>query len=91
MSYSKYSRSYIKKVMENPLPKLEEDERIYLNVPYMAKDFAQACNCGFDRQRKLWFAGCRNSHIKVLVDFYGINESTSSKARELLKERLEEL
>lgn len=34
-------RKYWQKKLEDPLPKLPEDERIYLNVPYMARDFAK--------------------------------------------------
>lgn len=55
MRYEQYKAKYWKKKMENPLPPLPEDERIYLNVPYMARDFARYSHCGFDPDRKLWF------------------------------------
>lgn len=36
MNYNQARAKYWKKKIENPLPPLPEDERIYLNVPYMA-------------------------------------------------------
>lgn len=86
----KYNRRYLKKMVEDPLPPLAEDERIYLNVPYMARDFASSSNCGFDPEKKLWFAGSENRNLRALVDLYGLNEATSEKARHLLKAKLEE-
>ncbi len=41
MRYEQRMRKYWQKKLEDPLPKLPEDERIYLNVPYMARDFAK--------------------------------------------------
>lgn len=90
MNYYQAKAKYWKKKMENPLPPLPEDERIYLNVPYMAREFAKYSHCGFDRERKLWFAGCRNANLRDLVYFYEVNEATSEKARKLLKEALGE-
>ena len=37
MRYEQRMRKYWQKKLEDPLPKLPEDERIYLNVPYMAR------------------------------------------------------
>ena len=34
MRYEQRMRKYWQKKLEDPLPKLPEDERIYLNVPY---------------------------------------------------------
>lgn len=48
MRYEQRMRKYWQKKLEDPLPKLPEDERIYLNVPYMARDFAKYSHCGFD-------------------------------------------
>ena len=70
---------------------LPEDERIYLNVPYMARGFAKVCHCGFDPEKKLWFTGCHNSYLRELVELYGVKEATSEKARLLLKEKIEEV
>ena len=82
----KYNRKYIEKIIKDPLPRLAEEERIYLNVPYMAKGFAQQTNCGFDSSKKLWFTGVNNSNLQTLVELYGINEATSEMAKQLLKE-----
>ena len=57
MRYEQRMRKYWQKKLEDPLPKLPEDERIYLNVPYMARDFAKYSHCGFDPERKLWVHG----------------------------------
>lgn len=84
----KYNKKYITKKIDTPLPPLQEDERIYLNVPYMARDFAKYSNCGFDPEKKLWFTGSLNSHLYALVQLYGVNEATSEKAKQLLKEKL---
>lgn len=86
----KYNKKYIKKITENPLPPLTEEERIYLNVPYAAKQFAQYSNCGFDSDKKLWFTGVHNSNLYALVDLYGVNKATSQPAKQLLREKLEE-
>ena len=81
-------KRYMQKIAENPLPPLTEGERIYLNVPYMARDFAKYAHCSFDHQKKLWFTGCLNTHIDALIRMYGIHESTSDKARQLLYHQL---
>lgn len=85
MNYNQARAKYWKKKIENPLPPLPEDERIYLNVPYMARDFARYSHCGFDPDRKLWFTGCMNANLYFLVDLYGVNEATSEKALALMK------
>ena len=64
----RYSRNYIKKMLEDPLPPLPEDERIYLNVPYKAREFAKYSHCGFDPDRKLWFTGALNANLYALVE-----------------------
>lgn len=68
-----------------------EDERIYLNVPYMARDFAKYSHCGFDPERKLWFTGSLNRNLYDLVELYGVNEATSEKAKALMKAKLDEV
>lgn len=80
----RYNRKYLKKMSENPLPPLQEEERIYLNVPYMARDFAKYSHCGFDPEKKLWFTGLLNTYLDELVKLYGVNEATSEKAMRLL-------
>ena len=75
--------------MDDPLPPLPEDERIYLNVPYMARDFAKCSHCGFDPDRKLWFTGCMNANLSSLVKLYGVNKATSEKALALMKAALD--
>lgn len=82
-----YNRRYLKKVVENTLPTLSEEERIYLNVPYMAKEFAKQSNCGFDPEKKLWFTGLLNANLHALVEIYGVNDATSEKIKELLKDK----
>lgn len=84
----RYNRKYLEKKIEDPLPPLPEDERIYLNVPYMNRDFAKYSNCGFDPERKLWFTGSLNRNLYALVQLYGVNEVTSEKAKQLLKEKI---
>ena len=83
ISKRRYSKSYPK----NVLPLLQEDERIYLNVPFAAKDFAHACSCGFDTNKKLWFTGVCNLFLKELVEMYGINIATTEKALRMLEEK----
>lgn len=85
MRYEQRMRKYWQKKLEDPLPKLPEDERIYLNVPYMARDFAKYSHCGFDSERKLWFTGSLNRNLYDLVELYGVNEATSEKAKALMK------
>lgn len=91
MSYGEPRRKYSKKRMEPPLPPLPEDERIYLNVSYVERDFAKYCHCGFDRERKLWFTGSLNASLLLLVRLYGVNEATSEKAMQLLREKIGEV
>ncbi len=86
MNYNQAKSRYWKKRLENPLPPLPEDERIYLGVDYRTKDFAKYCRCGFDPDKKLWFTGCLNSNIESLIELYGIHPETSAKARKLLNE-----
>lgn len=86
----RYNRKYLKKIIEDPLPPLPEDERIYLNVPYMNRDFAKYSNCGFEPKRKLWFTGVLNRNLYALVQLYGVNDATSEKAKRLLKEKIGE-
>lgn len=91
MRYEQARAKYWKKKIENPLPPLPEGERIYLNVPYMARDFAKYSHCGFDPERKLWFTGALNRNLYSLVDLYGVNEATSEKAMGLMKAKLAEV
>lgn len=91
MNYRQAQEKYWKTRFENKLPRLAEDERIYLNVDYMARGFAKYCHCGFDSERKLWFTGCKNAHLDSLVGLYGVNKATSDKARKLLEEALFQL
>ncbi len=86
----RYNKKYIEKKINDPLPPLPEDERIYLNVPYMARDFARYSHCGFDPEKKLWFTGSLNRNLCALVELYGVNEATTEKAKRLLKEKLED-
>lgn len=67
-------------MLENRLPRLEEDERIYLNVDYIAGGFAKYAHCGFDKDKKLWFTGSLNANLQALIELYGINKITSEKA-----------
>lgn len=92
MRYEQRMRKYWQKKLEDPLPKLPEDERIYLNVPYMARDFAKYSHCGFDPERKLWFTGSLNRNLYDLVELYGVNEAISnlSKAQDKLIDGLAE-
>ena len=84
----RYNKKYLEKKFNDPLPPLPEDERIYFNVPYMARDFAQYSHCGFDPEKKLWFTGCLNANLYFLVELYGVNDTTSDKARQLMEEQL---
>lgn len=86
----KYNKKYIKKIITDPLPPLSEDDRIYLNVPYRARGFAKYSHCRFDSEKKLWFIGILNSNLRDLVKRYGVNEATSGKAKQLLKEKMED-
>ena len=82
----KYNKKYFEKITNDSLPSLTEDERIYLNVTFRARNFARISNCGFDSNKKLWFTGIHNSNLKSLIKLYGVNKATSEKARQLLKE-----
>ncbi len=77
-----------KNLAKRILPRLLEEERIYFNVHYMARHFAQACHCGFDSEKKLWFTGAKNRYIEILIELYGIDEQTNELARQLLKDEL---
>lgn len=70
------------------MPPLPEDERIYFNVPYMARDFAKYSHCSFDPKKKLWFTGSLNANLYALVRLYGVNVATSEKAMQLLREKI---
>lgn len=86
----KYNRGYIDKVTSDPLPSVKsliEANRIYFDVPYMAKSFAKFSGCCFDAQKKLWFTGIHNSSIQELIDLYGLDDATSSEMIELLKSK----
>ena len=84
----RYNKKYLAKKIDDPLPPLPEDERIYFNVPYMARDFAKYSHCGFDPKKKLWFTGSLNANLYALVHLYGVNTTTSEKAMQLLREKL---
>ena len=73
MSYRRSNKRYL----ANSLPVLEENERIYLNVPYLSNGFARACHCGFDPDRKLWFTGLQNRNLRNLLSMYDVNNATS--------------
>lgn len=85
----RYNKKYIEKTINDPLPPLQEDERIYLNVTYKTKAFAQYTHCGFDLEKKLWFTGMLNSNLHALVKLYGVNEATSEKSKQLLKGKID--
>lgn len=82
------SKRYLKAMLENPLHPLPEDERIYFNTSFAERGIARACNCRFDRERKIWFTGCKNSKLELLISWFGINEATSEKAMELMQAEL---
>lgn len=82
-----FIKNTINKIRE-PLPPLLEDERIYLNIPYTARTFAQHSHCGYDPKKKLWFTGVMNSNILALIKLYGVNEATSDKVKQRLKEKI---
>ena len=84
----RYNKKYIEKILNDPLPPLEDDEKIYLNVPYMGKGFAKCTNCEYDNVKKLWFTGCYNANLESLVNIYGVNEITSENARKLLQDNI---
>ena len=94
-NYQKHlSRTRFKKYLariesEGELPllsKMPEDDRIYLNVPYMNRDFAKCSHCLFDRESKLWFTGIYNRNLTELITLYGVNtNATSEKAKKLIR------
>ena len=82
------NKAYLKKLLQDPLPRLAEDERIYLNVPFNRRQFAKISNCGFDSERKLWFTGIYNRNLDSLIELYGINEeATSETAIQMVKDK----
>ena len=83
-----YNKKYLAKKIDDPVPPLPEDERIYFNVPYMARDFAKYSHCGFDSEKKLWFTGSLNANLYALARLYGVNKATSEKAMQLLREKI---
>lgn len=89
MNYYQARIKYLEKKRRNPLPPLKKNERIYLQVTYYDKYYAQYCHCGFDAEIKLWFTGCLNSNLCSLVKLYGVHSATSKKAMKLLRERCE--
>lgn len=83
-------KRYLKRKIDCPLPRLTDNEKIYLKVPYARRGFAKMCHCGFDREKKLWFTGAYNGWLDALVDLYGVDEEhTSDDARELMRIALE--
>lgn len=81
-----YRRRYVEKLIESPLPRLTDNERIYLNVDYASRQFARMCHCGFDREKKLWFTGAYNGWLDALVELYGVDEEhTSEDAKALMR------
>ncbi len=72
---------------ESYLPLLPEDERTYLNVPYVSRGFAKCTHCGFDGVKKLWFTGLQNTKLQILIQLYGVNSATSHKMLNLLNEK----
>ena len=83
----RYNKKYIQKMSEHRLPLLQDDDRIYLNVPYRRRGFAKATNCGYDSEKKLWFTGMHNTSLSMLIEVYGVNEATSEKVINLLKQK----
>lgn len=83
------SKKYLRKKYENELPRLSEEDRIYLKVPYMARSFVKYCHCSFDAEKKLWFTGAYNAELETLVELYGVDEHTNDNARRVLAMALE--
>lgn len=79
------NKKYLRKKYGNPLPRLEEKDRIYLKVPYTERTFAKYCRCSFDTEKKLWFTGAYNFNLDILVELYGVDEHTSDNAQQLLE------
>ena len=86
----RYSQKYLKVMIQHKLNQLPEEDRIYLNVEYTDRWFARHCHCGFDTNKKIWFTGCKNTNIDLLIDCYGIHDITSDKARHSLKAELKD-
>lgn len=84
-----YREKYLKKMFENPLPQMDEDNRIYFEVPYIDRGFAKSCHCRFDPDKKLWYTGCLNRWLTLLVDVYDVSDQTSPNARKMLETALE--
>ena len=82
-----YKKRLQKWLLSRQLPPLKPDERVYLNVPYKARDYAKTCHCGFDGTRKLWFTGLNNRWLRQLVELYGVNtDATSDEVKKRLME-----
>lgn len=64
---------------------MSEDNRIYLNVPYMARGFAKSTKCGFDSVKKLWFTSMDNPYLRHLIQLYGVNDTTAQEILDELK------
>ena len=83
------NKKYLEKLIENPLPELPEDERIYFNVDYAFKGVAKCFHCRWDPVRKLWFTGCLNRKLFLLTKTFTVNEITSEKALALMERELQ--
>lgn len=85
-----YRGRRVRNALDGKLPRLTDNERIYLNVSYADRQFARACRCGFDRERKLWFMGACNDELGALVELYGVDEEhTSDDAKRLMRMALD--
>lgn len=84
-----HNKRYSEEASADPRPHLQEDERIYFSVPYMAKGFARVSHCGFDTEKKLWFTGLSNRNLIALVELYKVNEATSDKMKQLLRDKMD--
>ena len=93
-----YRGRRVRNALDGKLPRLTDNERIYLNVSYADRQFARACRCGFDRacrcgfdrERKLWFTGACNDELGALVELYGVDdEHTSDDAKRLMRMALD--
>ena len=68
----------------SPIP---ETQRIYLNVDYKPRRFAEETGCRYDPMKELWFTWWNHSMAEVLIRRYGIHEQTSPMALESLKSK----
>lgn len=85
-----YRGRRVRNALDGKLPRLTDNERIYLNVSYADRQFARACRCGFDRERKLWFTDACNDELGALVELYGVDEEhTSDDAKRLMRMALD--